>query len=525
MHKYSTPYRAIKESLLLPLALLLALLFPFEALQASVTDQQDQLLQFTANGHALRFESDGLYIASGDHMLHVGFVGADGTMPEAAGVKSKEGKTAPLIQVNYANLWPGINLRYEAADGSIARSTWEVSPGADTNQILLRYNAPLEIAADGSLKIQYETGWMRESAPIAWQEIEGHRHPVAVAFRLLKSAEGEPVIGFEVGQYSSAHSLLIDPTLEWNTFMSTTGRAIAVDGSGNVYVVGESGDTWGTPVDPHMGSIDGGSDVFVAKLDSNGERLWHTFMGGTLPYDYGNGIAVDDNGNVYVAGSSRGTWGTPVNAHADGYSDDAFAAKLDTNGTRLWNTFMGSSDFDIGRAIALDGGGNVYVAGDSNITWGTPVNAHTGGYSDAFVAKLNSNGTCVWNTFMGSTDYDFGSAIAVSGSGNVYVAGYNGTYVPRYGIWADDAFVTKLSSNGTRVRNTIMGSSDYDIGNGIAVDDSGNVFVAGESRATWGTPVDAHTGGSDAFVAKLRDAGCEFFIIQTGEGKSFAVCL
>ena len=158
----------------------------------------------------------------------------------------------------------------------------------------------------------------------------------------------------------------------------------------------------------------------VLAANQEGELLWNTFMG-TTGDDFGADIAVDSSGNVYVVGSSRATWGTPLNAFSD--YRDAFVAKLDSSGNLLWNTFMGST-MDSGRAIALDSSGNIYMAGMSVATWGTPVNPHAGGTdSDVFVAKLNISGNLLWNTFMGSTVLDDGNAIAVDGSGNVYVAG------------------------------------------------------------------------------------------------------
>jgi hypothetical protein len=116
-------------------------------------------------------------------------------------------------------------------------------------------------------------------------------------------------------------------------------------------------------------------------------------MGSAGSSDYGYGIAVDTNGNVYVVGRSQVTWGTPVNAHAGGGDYDAFAVKLDEDGNRLWHTFMGSGSYDTGNGIAVDTNGNVYVVGTSGDTWGTPVNDYGGGGNqDAFAAKLDENG-------------------------------------------------------------------------------------------------------------------------------------
>ncbi|MDY6971657.1 MAG: SBBP repeat-containing protein [Thermodesulfobacteriota bacterium] len=276
------------------------------------------------------------------------------------------------------------------------------------------------------------------------------------------------------------------------------GAAIAVDADGNVCVAGNSFATWGSPINLHAG----GEDAFAVKLDSNGAMQWNTFMG-SQGDDRGAAIAIDADGNACVAGNSFATWGSPVNSYAGG--KDAFVTQLDSGGILQWNTFMGSQGDDHGAAIAVDADGNVCVAGNSFATWGSPVNSYAGG-KDAFVAQLDSGGTLQWNTFMGSQGDDHGAAIAVDGSGDAFIAGTS------YATWGsppnlhaggEDAFAAKLGISGVLQWNTFMGSSDNDYGYGIAVDWVGNVYVAGTSYATWGSPIDAHSGSTDAFAAHI----------------------
>ena len=103
---------------------------------------------------------------------------------------------------------------------------------------------------------------------------------------------------------------------------------------------------------------------------------------------------MDGNGNVYVAGESNYTWGTPANPHS-GSLMDAFAAKLNSSGSLVWNTFMGGEGNDIGRAIAISGTRSVYVAGRSSFTWGTPIYSYTGSH-EAFATKLIQGKAMPW---------------------------------------------------------------------------------------------------------------------------------
>lgn len=287
--------------------------------------------------------------------------------------------------------------------------------------------------------------------------------------------------------------LVSDPVLTWNTFLGSAdwdeGYGVAVDSSGNIFVVGMSLSSWGTPLNPF--SV--GPDAFIAKLNSNGELQWHTFLGSSGD-DSGSDLAVDSSGNVYMAGNSNG---------------DIFIAKLNSSGALQWDTVLGSEEGEDGKAIVLDGSNNIYVSGVSYATWGSPVAPHSGG-QDAFVAKLNSSGELQWNTFLGSSSSDQGSAITLDSSGNVYVTGFsNGNWgTPVSGYTGDkDAFVAKLNSSGELQWHTFMGSSTLDQGNGILEDSSGNTYVTGESLASWGGPLNSHKGQRDAFVAKLNSSG------------------
>jgi hypothetical protein len=480
---------------------------------SQLTKGADELLQYTAGGHVVGFRKGEMFLASGDHALRVEFVNARLVSPveEIKSVSMKDNRQAaqPLEKVTYRDLWQGVTLVYEKHGSGVVKSTYHIQPaGTGTidpvGQIRLRYNMPVKVDDSGNLLLSFATGKMKESRAVAWQEIDEKRVPVDVAYRLL----GEQEIRFNVGSYNRRYPLVIDPVLNWSTFLGSSsddwGYAMAVDTSGNVYVGGQSNATWGSPVRPFAGNY----DTFVAKLNGSGALQWNTFLGSPST-DYGFAIAVDTSGNVYVAGYSAATWGSPIRSFAG--SDDAFAAKLNNNGALQWNTFLGGSDYDRSYGIAVDTSGNVYVAGYSAATWGWPIINPYAGNGDGFVAKLNGSGDLQWNTFLGGGSTEDGdNAIAVDTSGNIYVAGYSaatwGSPVRAFGGNCD-TFVAKLNGSGALQWNTFLGGSSYDYGNAIAVDVSGNVYVTGYSNATWGSPVRLFAGTSDAFAAKLNGSG------------------
>jgi hypothetical protein len=307
----------------------------------------------------------------------------------------------------------------------------------------------------------------------------------------------------QAGNAPTGEGLLI-----WNTFLGSSvvdfGAQIAVDPDGNIYVTGYSYGSWGNPIHPRTGS----SDVFVAKLDNNGTLIWNTFLGGS-DSDESSGIALDGNGNIYVLGKSCASWGSPKSPFQGGYSD-AFVARLNNNGVLAWNTFLGGKADDQASGIAAGAGGNVYVTGESFSGWGQPLRSFKGS-KDAFVAKLNAQGTRLWNTFLGGTGQDTGIDITLDGSGNLFVIGLSraswGTPRNPYSGGIGDALIAKLADNGTFLWHTFLGGSGQDFSSAVDVAENGNLYIVGSSDDTWGDPLSPFTGEFDAYVAALDGEG------------------
>ena len=429
--------------------------------------------------------------------------------------------------IRYKDLYPGVDLVFKGREGYLKHEL-VVSPGADPAQIVMTYSGQdnLSLMEDGSVQLRTAAGNLTDSAPVCYQEIEGSRVVVEGHYRMIDDQR----IGFEIGSYDRGSPLVIDPALVYSTYLggggSDNGIGIAVDGSGNAYITGETFSTNLPTKDPIQASNAASSDAFVAKINAAGSALvYSTYLGG-ISHDCGNGIAVDGSGNAYITGhtdSPNFPTKDPIQASMAGY-DDAFVAKINAAGSALvYSTYLGGGGSDNGIGIAVDGSRSAYITGETlsaDLPTKYPIQASYAGNNDAFVAKINEAGSAlVYSTYLGGSDFDYGSGIAVDGSGNAYITGNtNSANLPTKNPiqasnagWSD-AFVAKINAAGSAlIYSTYLGGNSYDSSIGIAVDGSENTYITGETiSASFPTknPIQAsEAGDGDAFVAKIGADG------------------
>ena len=325
--------------------------------------------------------------------------------------------------------------------------------------------------------------------------------------------------------------------LEYATYLGGNdfdgGRGIAVDNAGNAYVVGSTtSSTFPTTAGAVQTASGGGEDAFVAKLNASGTGLvYASYLGGGTE-DQGFAIALDSSGNAYVTGQTTSS-DFPVSAGAFRTTlsgpYDAYVTKLSGNGSELvYSTYLGGGKFDAGDAIAVDGSGSAYVAGetlsdDFPVSAGALQSQHMG-KRDAFVAKLRADGAALgFASYHGGSDDDYGLGIALNGTGNVFMTGQTtsmdfpvtaGAIQTVFG-GVEDGFVSKFNATGTALAfSTYLGGTLHDEAYGIAVDAAGGVYVTGQTASTdFPRSSDAvqntRSGFQDAFVARLNGTGTD----------------
>ena len=331
-------------------------------------------------------------------------------------------------RVRYRGVYPGIDLIYYGHQGRLEYD-FVVAPGVDPKQIHLDIQGAerLYLDAAGNLVLMAQGRELLQQAPKVYQRIGDVERLIPARYVLTSNR-----LGFEVAAYDTAQPLVIDPVLNYSTYLGASndelGQGIAVDRDGQAYVTGGTTSTDFPTDNPVQSELAGGTDAFVLKLTANGQRLvYSTFVGGNA-FDIGLGIAIDSKGRAYVTGATDSTNFPTVNAlrGALAGASDAFVARLTVQGTLAYSTYLGGSGFDRGSGIAVTTKGRAHVTGvteSADFPTMNPQQPDLDGNSDAFVAKLTRDGKAlVYSTYLGGGGIDEGLAIAVR-NGQAHVTG------------------------------------------------------------------------------------------------------
>lgn len=449
-----------------------------------------------------------------------------------------------FAQVKYSNLYPGVDLVYYG-NGQYLEQDFRVAAHANYRTIRIRLEGIAGLETDshsGMLRASTEHGDFVLSAPTMYQVSGGRR--VIIPGGYVISAKNE--IQFRVGPYDHNLPLVIDPVLNYSTYVagssSDVPAAIAVDAKGSAYITGYTFSSDFPVKNPEQGTCSnfcGAPEVFVTKLNPAGSGLiYSTFVGGSNS-DQGSAIAVDSKGNAVVAGMTSSFDFPLKNATTvvlGTYGNHGFAFSLTPAGSALnFSTYLGGINNDASTGVAVDATGKVYVAGYTGspnfpVTPGHQIGPPPGNYSnDIFVAQFSRTGKLGYSTMIGG---DPNSYPGTFGQGSISVrvdttqepilggpafAGLPttmGSFQPDYpasGTGGSSGFIAKLNSTGTALLSaTYLGGSSYDAISQIDLDATGNVYATGTAQSvdfpvTSGAFQTTHTQpGPVSFVTKMN---------------------
>lgn len=441
-------------------------------------------------------------------------------------------ETLMFSSVLYQNVYPGIDLQFEIVETTAIKFNFIVHPGADFNSIKLQYSgAPLDIC-DNKLCFETAFGNFTEQIPLSFFEEDAEKHDLNFGYH--RSGD---ILSFETDiDIDETKTLVIDPlpNVAWSTYCGSTAGEIAyitmTDNSGNVFMVGRTGSSVNiATAGAHQTTFGGTTDGMLAKYDSNGTRLWGTYVGGTGS-DIAFSMDLDSGGNIYICGSTLSatniaTAGTQQ--PSKGLNVDAFLIKFNPLGARLWGTYMGFNGDETSYSVVIRNDTEIYMCGEtssaSNIATGGVVQpGFGGGTKDAFVARYTNAGMRSWATFYGGSANETLYSIDVHTDGTLVAGGTTlstnsistaGSYQVSSG-GSSDGFIVCLNSTGT-VRNW----ASYFGGSGTesitSVDIDVNMYVVFGGNTASGTGISTVTAFQTTFGG-VQDAFVGMFYLPGG---------
>jgi hypothetical protein len=436
-------------------------------------------------------------------------------------------------RVEYREVYPGINVAYYGNNRQLEYD-FIAGPQADPRKIRLAFHGADRIRIDesGDLILTVDFSEVRQRKPVVYQDTPSGR--VRVNGRYV--VRGRNRVGFEVAAYDRSKPLVIDPVLIFSSYFggngNDIGNGIKLDLAGNIYICGRTGSTNfpGNPIPGTPAGFLNGSTTaaYVAKISPSGALIFSSYVGGTDDQAFGASVAVDSNGNVYLAGTTTATdfpTLNPIQPTNHG-STDAFVLELNSGGSALvYSTYLGGSQVDYVSMMKVDGSGNAYVSGSTASPDFPTLNAvqpkYGGGGFDAYAAKISPNGSAlVYSTFIGGSGTDFDNSAALDSSGNLYVFGDTDSVdfpvknafqaVSGGGV---DGWIVKLDPTGSIViYSTYIGGSGGDAVRGGQPDASGNLYITGNTSSPNfpilnGIQPTYGGGNGDAWVAALNATG------------------
>ncbi|MFZ4523363.1 MAG: FISUMP domain-containing protein [Bacteroidales bacterium] len=435
--------------------------------------------------------------------------------------------------VIYKNIYPNIDLEFNCNEDRHFKYNLVVHPGGDLKEVQLEITGPdIELTSLGSLLLTTSLGRIEEEIPLSYYQSKDTTMPVKVRFTRIDANH----IGFSVeGKTTNNANLVIDPRPRrlWATYyggdqLESSLKGCSYDNAGNVIMSGVTMSAGNIATSGAHQTIYGGNmDGFLVKFGEAGERFWGTYYGGSNS-EVWISSTTDIAGNSYMSGETH----SPNNISTPGsYQQviqgayDAFIAKFNSNGQRIWGTYYGGLGNETATFCKTDDSCHVYFGGETssltNIATPGSYQPASGGLIDGFLVKFDSSGQRIWATYYGGSNYDHIQDCSTLHNGIVFISGESqstngisspGASQPIYGGGAMDTFLASFTSTGQKLWGTYYGGTLADRAGCCANDTNGNVYLTGSTMSTnnISTPGSFQTaigGNKDVFLAKFNSTG------------------
>jgi len=400
--------------------------------------------------------------------------------------------------ITYKDVWSGVDIEFFKQKG-VLKYNYVISKTAKAD-FSINIKGAQPVLNKKNIYYEYAKGILTENIPSVFEVIdEQKKEYTKLKLRIIKSN-----IHFLLPK-KRENTIIIDPIAYGEKYSTYYGGnnidfIYSIDNGANKNVV-VGGYTLSANNIVTTGAYQttiADFDVFIAKFDSMGNRIWGTYYGGAN-FDRCYAIRIDNNDNIIVTGNSTspsgiataGAYQTTING-----ADDAFIAKFNALGQLIWGTYYGGNSHDFIADVDISTSGNIFITGHTSstnlIVSPTAHNATLNGTTSAFLAAFDSNGSLLHSTYYGYGTSDEGQGIKYGSDGSIYMSGftssttgiaYGSSYQPTYqgGI---DAFLVKFSATYQPIWGTYIGASGQDQSYDLTLDDSLNIYIIGQTSST-----------------------------------------
>tara|TARA_R110002124_G_scaffold85606_5_gene222064 strand:+ start:828 stop:4883 length:4056 start_codon:yes stop_codon:yes gene_type:complete len=463
-------------------------------------------------------------------------------------------------QITYKNIYPNIDVVFTIPSDSLKTVEYNfiVHPKGKISDIQLKFNGAKTELIDNKIRMSVRFGEMDETLPASWTEDKTGKKDIAIGYKKIKNN----VYGFESNEEFSDKKLIIDPVpiRLWGTFYGDQRNIyftlkpsdISTDTFGNAYVSGSSsslnpsyataGAHQSSPSSAYLNGI-------IEKFSPDGNRLWGTYYGGQNYTDI-KGVKIDSQNNVIITGTTESPFSIST---AGSYkpnlsgSSDAFLAKFNSAGVRIWATYFGGEYQDLGHDIDIDDNDNIFLIGLTTSTTGIAINSNfqtnlnidpSGSNTiDGYLAKFGDSGNLIWSTYVGGENRDDLNDIVVKNN-YLIIGGTTRSFsnISTPGVFQEfhntithpDGVIYKFSLNGERIWATYYGGEQIDEIYAVQVDDEDNIYLGGQTASnfnmtTVGSFESTNSFSYKGFFAKLNKNGHRLWGTFLGQAHVYSI--